>query len=162
MKTNPGFPVLKALFASLAVGLMSGCTASFVPSAIQPNQTPIGNIQGSVHGGRLPVTGAHIYLLAASTGGYGTYGTSLISSTAPNAFEDGNGNYYVVTDGNGNFALGGDYTCTEGQQVYMVAYGGNPGMTRHGEQHSHYPDGGAGAVPGSRQSCGAGAVADDQ
>ncbi len=129
MKTNPGFPVLKALFASLAVGLMSGCTASFVPSAIQPNQTPIGNIQGSVHGGNFPVTGAHIYLLAASTTGYGTYGTSLISSTASNAFEDGNGNYYVVTDSNGNFALGGDYTCTEGQQVYMVAYGGNPGMT---------------------------------
>ena len=73
--------------------------------------------------------GAHIYLFAAGTGGYGTSPTSLISSTAPNAFEDGNGNYYVVTDGSGNFALGGDYTCTEGTQVYMVAYGGNPGMT---------------------------------
>jgi sugar lactone lactonase YvrE len=35
----------------------------------------------------------------------------------------------VTTDGNGNFAVGGDYTCTPGQQVYMVAVGGNPGQS---------------------------------
>jgi hypothetical protein len=87
----------------------------------------VGNIQGSVHGGQAPVTGAHIYLYATGTTAYGTNATSLIKSTAPNAFEDGNGNYYVLTDGNGNFALGGDYTCTEGTQMYMVAVGGNPG-----------------------------------
>ncbi len=129
MKINSGFPVVKVVLASLAVGLMSGCSGSFAPSPIQPNETQIGNIQGSVHGGQASVTGAHIYLFAAGTGGYGTGATSLIRSTAPNAFEDGNGSYYVVTDGNGNFALGGDYTCTEGTQVYMVAYGGNPGMS---------------------------------
>ncbi len=122
-------PVVKVIFASVAVGLMSGCSASFVPSAIQPNKTPVGNIQGSVHGGQAPISGAHIYLYAAGTGGYGTSATSLVNSTAPNAFEDGNGDYYVVTDANGNFALGGDYTCTEGTQVYMVAVGGNPGLT---------------------------------
>ena len=119
------FPVVKVVLASLAVGLMSGCSGSFAPGPIQLNRTQIGNIQGAVHGGQAPVTGAHIYLYAAGTGGYGTNATSLISSTAPNAFEDGDGNYYVVTDGNGNFALGGDYTCTEGTQVYMVAVGGN-------------------------------------
>lgn len=129
MQTRPDLTVLKIVFASLAVGLMSGCSASFVPSSVQPNQTPVGNIQGSVHGGQAPVSGAHIYLLAAATDGYGNHATSLISSTAPNAFEDGNGNYYVVTDANGNFALGGDYTCTEGQQVYMAAWGGNPGLS---------------------------------
>ena len=123
------FSAVKVVLASLAVGLMSGCSGSFAPSPIQPNRTPIGNIQGAVHGGQAPVTGAHIYLFEAGTGGYGTNATSLISSTAPNAFEDGDGNYYVVTDGNGNFALGGDYTCTEGTQVYMVAVGGNPGLT---------------------------------
>ena len=121
--------VVKVLTASLAAGLMTGCSGSFAPSPIQPNKTPIGNIQGAVHGGQAPVSGAHIYLFAAGTGGYGTSATSLISSTAPNAFEDGNGNYYVVTDSNGNFALGGDYTCTEGTQVYMVAVGGNPGLS---------------------------------
>ena len=39
------------------------------------------------------------------------------------------GNGYVMTDASGNFALGGDYTCTAGTQVYMVAVGGNPGLT---------------------------------
>jgi hypothetical protein len=68
-------------------------------------------------------------LYAASTAGYGTNATSLISSTASNATRDASGNYYVTTDGNWNFALGGDYTCTQGQQVYMVAVGGNPGQT---------------------------------
>jgi len=129
MQTTVNFTVLKVLLASCAIGLMCGCSGSFAPSPIQPNKTPIGNIQGSVHGGQAPISGAHIYLLATGTGGYGMDATSLISSTAPNAFEDGNGHYYVVTDANGNFALGGDYTCTEGQQVYMAAYGGNPGLS---------------------------------
>src|SRR5580698_2263656 len=128
MHRHLDFPYFKALIASAAIGLMCGCSGTFAPSAIQPNETPIGNIQGSVHGGQAPVTGAHIYLYAAGTGGYGTSATSLIKS-ATNTFEDGSGNYYVVTDSNGNFALGGDYTCTEGTQVYMVAVGGNPGLT---------------------------------
>src|SRR5215469_11012337 len=128
MQTRLHFPVSKAIVASVVTGLLSGCSANFVPSPVEPARVPIGNIQGTVHGGQAPISGAKIYLLAAATGGYGTFATSLINSTAPNAFEDGNGNYYVMTDANGNFALGGDYTCIEGQQVYMVAWGGNPGL----------------------------------
>ena len=128
MKITPYGRLSNVLIASLAAGLLSGCSANFVPSPVEPEQVPIGNIQGSVHGGQAPVSGAHLYILAAATSGYGNHVTSLINSTAPNAFEDGNGNYYVVTDGNGNFAVGGDYTCTVGQQVYIVATGGNPGL----------------------------------
>jgi hypothetical protein len=122
-------PLLKVFIATGAIGLMCGCSGSFAPSAIQPNKTPIGDIRGAVHGGQAPISGAKIYLFAAGVSGYGSSPISLISSTAPNAFEDGNGHYYVMTDANGNFALGGDYTCTEGQQVYMVAWGGNPGLS---------------------------------
>lgn len=129
MKISAKSPLSNVLLASLAAGLLSGCSTNFVPSPVEPEQVPIGNIQGSVHGGQAPVSGAHIYLYAAGTGGYGTTATSLIKSTGSNVFEDGNGNYYVVTDGNGNFALAGDYTCTAGTQVYMVAVGGNPGLT---------------------------------
>lgn len=114
-----------SLFAAL---VLTGCSGSFGPSAVRPNQTPIGNIQGTVHGGQAPISGGHIYLYAASTSGYGTSATSLIQAGS-NTFQDSSGNYYVVTDANGNFALGGDYTCTEGQQVYMVAAGGNPGLS---------------------------------
>jgi hypothetical protein len=129
MKTSPQFVLFALLLAAVPAGLLSGCSANFVPSPVEPAHVPIGNIQGAVHGGQAPVSGAHIYLYAAGTGGYGTTATSLISATAPNAFQDGNGSYYVLTDANGNFALGGDYTCTQGTQVYTVAVGGNPGLT---------------------------------
>jgi hypothetical protein len=128
MKTIQKF-VLSSVLLALPAGLLSGCSANFVSSPVVPEEVPIGDIHGTVHGGQAPVSGAHIYLYAAGTGGYGTSATSLIRSTGSSVFEDGSGNYYVVTDGNGNFALGGDYTCTEGTQVYMVAAGGNPGLT---------------------------------
>ena len=116
MQTRPYFSFIHIVFASLAVGLMAGCSGNFAPNTISADETPVGNIQGMVHGGQAPVSGSHIYLYAAGTGGYGTSATSLIKP-ASNTFEDGSGNYYVVTDSGGNFALGGDYTCTPGTQV---------------------------------------------
>lgn len=125
--------------------LLTGCSTNFQPSPVaseDSSQTPIGNIVGAVHGGNLPVTGASIFLFAAGTGGYGTASTSLItkgksgvSCNGANATLNGKafagygGACYVTTDQYGNFALSGDYTCTPGQQVYMVAVGGNPGLT---------------------------------
>jgi hypothetical protein len=38
------------------------------------------------------------------------------------------GDYYVTSDANGFFTITGDYTCTAGQQVYLYAVGGNPGL----------------------------------
>jgi hypothetical protein len=117
----------------LLVSLLSGCSAYFSPAdTFQPEHTQIGPIQGNVHGGQQAVTGAHVYLYAASITGYGNASTSLIKSTSPlpsGVTVDSSGNGYVTTDASGNFALSGDYTCTEGQQVYMVAVGGNPGET---------------------------------
>ncbi|HEY4010928.1 MAG TPA: hypothetical protein VGM11_12310 [Acidobacteriaceae bacterium] len=138
MKKLLSLPLTPILLAGIAAGLLTGCSSSFAPNPIESDQTPIGNIQGRVHGGQYPISGAHIYLYAAGTGtagkkgtnGYGTAATSLIcnagSTCGSNAFADGNGNYYVTTDSNGNFALGGEYTCTVGTQVYMVATGGDP------------------------------------
>lgn len=123
--------VLKALAASGAVGLMCGCSGRFAPGQIQPNRTPIGNLRGMVRVQgpvQAPMSDGHVYVYAAGTGGYGTGATSLIRA-ADNTFEDGDGNYYVVTDELGNFALGGDSTCTTGTQVYMVAVSGDREMT---------------------------------
>ena len=117
----------------LGAMLLSGCSANFQPAdTFEPEQIPIGPIQGSVHGGQQPVSGASIYLYAAGTGGYGSAATSLIKATSPlpsGVAVDANGHGYVKTDGSGNFSLSNDYSCTEGQQVYMVAVGGNPGLT---------------------------------
>ena len=135
-------PVSVLVVLSASLGLLTGCSGSFAPGPVEPTQTAIGNIQGSVHGGQWPVTGAQIYLLAAGTGGYDTptttsptASTSLITASGSGVSCSNpalSGACYVTTDSNGNFSLVGDYTCTEGQQVYLVAVGGNPGVTQGG------------------------------
>jgi hypothetical protein len=131
----------KLYFASslLASALLSGCGA-FQASLISgigspssptgpatPSTAPGSAIVGAVHGGQDPVVGAHIYLLAANPGGYGAPSLSLLNSSQPGVEADSKGNY-VLTDHNGNFSISGDYTCTTGQQVYILALGGNPGL----------------------------------
>jgi hypothetical protein len=117
----------------LVTSLLAGCSANFAPNAVEADETPIGTIQGNVHGGNFPVTGAEIYLFAAGQGGYGTSATSLLRSGASGVSCSSpvvTGACHVTSDANGNFAVGGDYTCTAGQQVYMVSVGGNPGLTQ--------------------------------
>ncbi len=80
--------------------------------------------QGSVHGGQQPVSGAHVYLMQATTAGYGNAATSLITNSP---YSDSTGGY-VLTDANGNFLLTATYLCTPNTQVYAVATGGNPGL----------------------------------
>jgi hypothetical protein len=107
------FSIFRVLFASLAPPLLAGCSASFASSKVAPNRVPIGNMQGRVHGGQPPVTGAQIYLFAAAIGGYGTSATSLITSGdsgvscsplsgMPSAAL--NGACYVTTEASGNFS----------------------------------------------------------
>jgi streptogramin lyase len=126
MQTRPRISIVTAILATLTAGLLAGCSASFAPNPVQDDQVPIGNIQGTLHGGQQPVAGASIYLYAAGTTGYKTSATSLLKS-ASNTYEDGSGNFYVMTDANGNFSIGGDYTCVTGTQVYVVAVGGDSG-----------------------------------
>jgi len=100
-------------------------------------------ITGRVFGGQQKITGAHVYLLEAVTGGNAGLGiatsgltasTPLLSSTGTGTTLDTsggatNGFYYVTSDSNGAFSITGDYTCTPNQQVYLYALGGNPGLT---------------------------------
>ncbi len=91
-------------------------------------------LNGSVFGGQQAIVGAHVYLMAAGTGGYagpgiaasaGNASTSLLSA-ASTGTSDAVG-AYVLTSASGTFTITGDYTCTAGQQVYVYALGGNPG-----------------------------------
>lgn len=79
---------------------------------------PVVSLQmtGHIQGGQQPVSGAKVYLYAASTTAAGA-ATSLL-----------NGSGYVVSDGGGNFSITGDYTCPSGAFVYLLALGGNPGL----------------------------------
>lgn len=100
-----------AVWISVVAALLAGCADV---RNIQPGATQAA-IQGSVHGGQQPVSGAMVQLYAAGTAGDGSAGTPLIAAA-------------VVTDASGNFSTT-SYTCpTTSTPVYLVASGGNPGL----------------------------------
>ncbi len=90
--------------------LLAGC-ATVRPLEPTANAT----VQGTVHGGQQPVSGAAIQLYAVGTSGDGSAATPLLTPAA-------------VTDANGNFSTT-SYTCPSASSlVYLVATGGNPGL----------------------------------
>ncbi len=93
---------------------LAGCGAG--PPA--PRSIPAGNTQysGSVHGGQQPVVGASIQLYTVGTTADGSSATPLLTST-------------VTSGPDGSFTITGLYSCTNATQVYIVATGGNPGLS---------------------------------
>jgi streptogramin lyase len=74
---------------------------------------------GKVMGGQQPITGSAIMLYAAGSGGSGTEAISLLTNP-------------VASDAKGNFTIAGDYHCpSPASQVYLVASGGNPGLSNN-------------------------------
>jgi hypothetical protein len=143
----------------LCAACLAGCSAfdaKFPPAGTNPEQVTIGPINGSVFGGHAPLVGAHVYLLQASTSGYGAPATSLLtaSSTATSAnfpvvlnnsdpIVPTYGSYYFeTTDSSGSFNLSGDYTCTTGTggapgpPVYIYAYGGTPAAPQPSDSYA--------------------------
>ena len=122
------FPAVCSLLAvSISSSFLSGCSGitSFVPSGT-PVASSLGAIRGSIHGGEEPIVGSHVYLYAATTGGYGGASRSLLTAVPGETASDGT-NYYTTTAADGSFSLTGEYSCTPGTQVYVYAVGGNPG-----------------------------------
>ena len=115
MHVQYGFLLAVTAFA------LAGCSLSHTPGTSHATGV---SLQGSIHGGQQPVVGSHVYLMAASTNGYGMASTSLITSGQDGTDAVGS---YVLSDPNGQFTITGDYSCTQGQQVYVYALGGNPG-----------------------------------
>jgi hypothetical protein len=83
-------------------------------------------LTGTVATGATPIIGAHVYLFAAGTAGYGTGSVSLLSVTQTGT-SDANGFAYVSTGALGNFTMTGDYSCSSGQQLYIYTLGGAAG-----------------------------------
>ena len=108
--------------------LLTGCSTSFsaTPGALSVGTATQGvAIHGRVQGGAAPVPGAHVYLFAANTTGYGSASVSLLNA-ASTGYSDSVG-AYALADNTGQFSIAGDYTCTPGSQVYLYSAGGNPG-----------------------------------
>ena len=75
------------------------------------------SIQGTVHGGQQPVGESSIQLYAAGKAGNGSSAMTLLKNA-------------VTTKDDGTFNITGDYTCdAPDDQLYLVATGGNPGLT---------------------------------
>ena len=122
------------ILSSLAL-VLTGCTSNFAhfpdSTTSQIVSTPIGHLQGSTYGGQQPIWNSHVYLMKASTTGYRTASTSILKASS-NTTKDANGNYYVTTNGYGNFDITGDYTCSynattpsQSDQLFLVSLGGN-------------------------------------
>src|SRR6266702_1813337 len=112
---------------------LGGCSPSSKDGAGFLGSDTGGTLKGNVRGGQQPIVGAHVYLFAAHTTGYGGPGIAPSSSNASLSLLSGAGTAtdavgtYVTTDASGGFTITGDYTCTSGSQVYVYALGGNPG-----------------------------------
>jgi streptogramin lyase len=121
---------MRSSFSSLLLLLSAPVLFALTGCGVSTNSAPYtmdgAGIQGTLHGGQQPVGQAHIYLMAASTSGYGSSSTSLITSAGA-AGSDATGNY-VLTDAAGTFNITG-YSCTSNQQLYLLSLEGNPGLS---------------------------------
>ncbi len=116
---------LSSLVALTTLSLLAGCGVS--PSDIAAPVPAHVALQGTVFGGQQPVSGAHIYLLAANTTGYGNASLDLLNNTSLSSDSLG---HYVSSGADGSFSIAGDFTaCASGSttQAYLYALGGNPG-----------------------------------
>jgi hypothetical protein len=126
MRSFSGVVLSLACFLPLVI---TGCSVESTGSG-----TPDAGlaISGKVMGGQQAIVGAHVYLLAANTTGYGNAPASLLTSvplvtTLDTSGGPTNGDYYVTTGAGGLFTITADYACTPNTQVYLYALGGNPG-----------------------------------
>lgn len=101
-----------SLCALVAI-LITGCGSH---STFGTPVTGNSRYSGSVHGGQQPVAGASIQLYTVGTTADGSAATPLLTST-------------VTSDATGSFTITGLYSCTNATQVYIVATGGNPGLS---------------------------------
>ena len=72
---------------------------------------------GRVNGGQQPISNAQILLYEAGSSGAGIGAVNLLTGQ-------------VFSNAQGNFTITNDYTCPSAStQIYLVAQGGNPGLT---------------------------------
>jgi len=136
------FLLSTALLPVLAV--MGGCGVGDVTHATSGALL----LHGTVHGGQQPVSDSVIHLYAAGKAGNGSPPRDMLSVAAT---VNGVASTvdYVTTDGNGDFNITGDYSCTSStDQVYIVASGGYPGPSPNPALVMMAALGSCGNVPG--------------
>jgi hypothetical protein len=105
--------VLCALLSSVLLSVVAGCGIG--PAAAPQPITSTFHLEGNVHGGQNPVQFANIYVYVAGKTGNGQAATLALKTARQ-------------TDALGNFSINSDYNCVTGDQLYIVAQGGDPGL----------------------------------
>ena len=113
---------------ALVAGLVLSLTGCALPTISSDAPVAAKAMQGKVYGGQQPVSGAHVYLMAATVSGVGNAGYGLAATSLLTAAQTGNSDSigaYVLTGTNGTFTITGDYTCPSAStQIYLyVRYG---------------------------------------
>lgn len=98
------------LLCSVSAWFLSGCAVA--PYTDTATHTLV--ISGTAFGGQPPISGASITLFANGSTGYGSTPSGIGTAT---------------TDSNGHFQITNLTGCPPGSQIYIVATGGNPGLT---------------------------------
>jgi sugar lactone lactonase YvrE len=128
-------PFVIVLFSCALV--LAGCAGMPAITTSNTDSIPGTVLHGSVHGGQNPIIGAHVYLYAINTNGYGGPGIAASSTNASVSLlgndagttQDANSHYYVTTDQYGNFTITGDYSCPSNYaHTFFYASGGDPGL----------------------------------
>jgi hypothetical protein len=120
MRLTPAFAVALAC-------ILTGCSTSSTttPGSAPAPTTPVtAAVSGTVKDGQKPISGAHVYLFAANTTGYGQPSISLLNATSTGT-SDALG-AYVLSDSAGSFSISA-FTCAANSQVYLYSVGGNAG-----------------------------------
>lgn len=122
---------------SIAVSLLplalTGCALNSITTTPSSQADAVQGVafQGQVHGGQQPIAGAHVFLFAANTAGYGMPSISLLQNASNTTLDTSggatSGDYYVTTNSSGVFTITGDYSCTQNAQVYVYSLGGDAG-----------------------------------
>ena len=126
MRPSFGIILLSAALCLTGCATVSGSDPTAASNTSTSAPAPSVVISGNVHGGLAPVAGAHVYLLAVGTTGYGGPSLSVLNSSVTGQ-SDATG-AYVLTDNVGGYSiLSSAIGCTSDQYTYLLATGGNAG-----------------------------------
>lgn len=113
--------------AAIAIAVaVTGCNTGLnLPNNDNALQVSTATLQGTVHGGDNPITGAYIQIWAVGTTGSGSAATPLLTSGAVKT-QPPDGTFGITS---ANYTAGSiTGACSvAGTQWYMTAYSGNPG-----------------------------------
>ena len=109
---------LSVVLLGMTLAALTGCGFS---GSVTAMETPVA-LHGTVNGGQQPVSGSSVQLYAAGTSGPGSAAQPLLDDP-------------VQSDSDGNFSIPATYHCpSPTAQVYVVASGGNPGLSAGDQQ----------------------------